>query len=206
MSLMLRLVKIFCLIATIHSHSIAFASTSAENRSNLTGQLGFNTGNVLTAVGASFGYFIEADQKLLFNFSQIEAQFLGLEADFSVMNLDWQSFHWNSFYYTAGINFMSIGIRNSSYDLINGETSELLYKTKIQRIGPHLGIGNEWQWENFYLGFEWLGVFYPIGNKTDTEFTENYPEERREQELKDIETVAKTTFPVFLSMRIGWSL
>lgn len=50
-----------------------------------------------------------------------------------------------------------------SPELFSSETRQ----RKVQDIGISISIGNEWQWENFTLGCDWIGAAYQVATLKD---------------------------------------
>lgn len=75
----------------------------------------------------------------------------------------------NSFYLEAGLATHQKHVRTLDYTYdfrANGSLGVAYYEEqKYTRsdFGVLFGIGNQWQWENFTLGCEWVGAYVPIG-------------------------------------------
>jgi hypothetical protein len=72
----------------------------------------------------------------------------------------------NSFYIDAGLsaNITEFTVKNIGYTSEKG-FYEYRQHEKWQHGGLDLAIGNQWQWEHFTLGTDWIGIYQPLTQK-----------------------------------------
>jgi hypothetical protein len=74
----------------------------------------------------------------------------------------------NSFYFELGAAAHERNVRTKDYTYdfrSDGSFGAVYYDEEDYRkqdIGLQLGLGNQWQWEHFTLGCEWVGAYVPI--------------------------------------------
>lgn len=80
-------------------------------------------------------------------------------------------FYGNSFFVTYGVGvrrFQGAINFTESKQVIFGDASQQqknkydFYKVKQQDMGVEIALGNRWQWQNFSMGFDWLGLYLPV--------------------------------------------
>ncbi len=71
------------------------------------------------------------------------------------MGLHYKEFVGNSFYWKGGLDY-----RQTEY-IENHVTDEAHIKGNSWALS--IVIGNQWQWENFTLGCDWIGFSKPFG-------------------------------------------
>lgn len=130
--------------------------------------------------GGDVGYFISPDLAIMGRYEQasLNFSFLGIDIfKYSVKSLGiyGKKFWGNSFYANLGIfhrvleskiwdsvESKPISSTNTSVAL---ESAQIVQKASQQDI--EIAIGNQWQWDNFTLGCDWIGIMLPISKKID---------------------------------------
>lgn len=125
-----------------------------------------------TAVGSSglsLGFHLDPDSIVLVEMtsgrSTLSSNVWGLDFSDAVTTVSGQSlgvhfkkFAGNSFYVRTGLDYRKIdyNYKNSPFSA----TEEMSFDG--HSIAANFQIGNQWQWENFTLGCDWVGVTVPI--------------------------------------------
>lgn len=73
----------------------------------------------------------------------------------------------NSFYYRLGVDYKKIDYE-AAFFAIFGPNSQIAFEGKSYAL--NLSIGNQWQWENFTLGCDWIGISVPFQYKFENEY------------------------------------
>lgn len=109
----------------------------------------------------------------------------------------------NSFYFRLGADYRTVDYRYTSRDIFSGSTlSE--NKFKGDSVTATILIGNQWQWENFTLGCDWIGVVLPITSRVQSESVEGpSPDSRYLEDDKD--WLLKNTMTMGLRFYLGAS-
>lgn len=131
--------------------------------------------------GGDIGYFINPDLAIMGRYEQSSFNFNFLGVDlfkYSVksMGLYGKKFWGNSFYANLGIfhrvleakMWDSVETKPSSGTTTSTslQSAQIVQKASQQDI--EIAIGNQWQWDNFTLGCDWIGFMIPISKKIDT--------------------------------------
>lgn len=129
-----------------------------------------------TSYGLTAGYFL--NRNMIF-FAEIMTGNLDSDSfldsnytSFSTINIDGRSigahfkhFVGNSFYYRAGLD-----LRFIEYKFSHSSGDQASFKGTS--LGLTFNIGNQWQWKNFTLGCDWIGLTVPMSdNYKDEQLT-----------------------------------
>lgn len=150
--------------------------TSYFNRKNKTvsfyfeGTFGNYNGRTINAA-----YFIQPDLQLMLEFSHLNPTgfwiWNGLAQAFAGyretttndgVGLYLKYFMGNSFFVRGGASH-SVVHHSRTY---NATSNESFINGEVTYIS--VGIGNDWQWENFTFGFDWYKSHYPIGSQLNS--------------------------------------
>lgn len=125
---------------------------SRENRENLNLQLSLGPGIEMGIPIFSYtiGYYLKPDAVLTARYSE-RHDYTGDTGrkGLTAIKAGYKKFAGNSFYYQPAVYF-----RNTSH------ITSAHYK--YEDVGLGLRIGNEWQWENFMLGIDWIGINHSL--------------------------------------------
>lgn len=117
--------------------------------------------------------------------------------------VNYKRFFGNSFYLKAGADYRRIGFSNlihsSSFNNIHGEI------VNNDTLVGNIAIGNQWQWETFTMGCDWIGVNPPLINLKTEANTANLTAYQK-QDIEDIwKDLGKTTSYQFMRVYLGAS-
>ncbi len=89
------------------------------------------------------------------------SSFGGFEYDINTKSIGvhWKHFTGNSFYFNTGIDF-----RKVDYDYRSTVTSTQSHFDSTSAI-ISFAIGNQWQWNSFTMGCDWIGLSLPVADK-----------------------------------------
>ncbi|HVK59926.1 MAG TPA: autotransporter domain-containing protein [Bdellovibrionales bacterium] len=152
--------------------ALAFYRPSEFNRNGKTIQLNvilFGVGPSITSTsGLQAGFFINRNMMLLLEGttgrleSSIRASSLDSSLDLrsTSFGLHFKHYLGNSFYYRIGGDYRHIEYENKfSWDDVGDKE-----KFKGRSFVANLQIGNQWQWDNFTLGCDWIGYVAPLSS------------------------------------------
>lgn len=112
--------------------------------------------------GAAFGYFHTSDDIFFLELTKGSAD-SALASWNGYFNIDtksvgvhWKHFTGNSFYLNTGLDFRSVDYEYSNS--VTATTSEF----EATSTALSFAIGNQWQWDNFTMGCDWVGVSVPL--------------------------------------------
>lgn len=118
---------------------------------------GFGINYSVPSTGFNIGYFIDKKQLVSLRYRKMAEveHFVSENGSYSdqarSIGVFHKSYFGNSFYVDGGLSHLQVDRVYRRSPELNGEYSE---------ISGHLAIGNQWQWENFTLGCDWVGVNY----------------------------------------------
>lgn len=94
----------------------------------------------------------------------------GSRTDISGLNLGihFKQHTGNSFYFKGGADYSAFDY-NYKYVSYSGTAYDEGYSFKGRKVSASVAIGNQWQWENFTLGCDWIGWSVPITYSTSDE-------------------------------------
>lgn len=136
--------------------------TSLNNRQNKKYQLSVGVGNEysIAAFTLTAGYFIDSSQVITLRYSRItqdkESEALSNELHrIRAYTLGYRKFLGNSFNIQPTLYY-----RKSSTDYVNEGAVKSVGSPNLvyDDVGVGFKIGNEWQWDNFVLGIDWIGL------------------------------------------------
>ena len=160
-----------------------------------------------TNTGISLGYFLDRN-------SLIEARYTNLDRGSTcsgsltcnssghAVGVAYKRFFGNSFYISA-----SLDQRESSYrESDDSFTPPYTYSFDGSSTLLGLVIGNQWQWQNFTLGCDWIGAGKPVATKISNEKVSGSGSSFAQQNLIDAENYqVKNTIPYVLRFYLGAS-
>jgi len=189
---------------------IVYEGTSEHNRMdkqyslNLVA-LGFGP-SVATSSGVNAGLFL--DRNNLLELEYVSGRPLTIDWGNSYDHLDSKTssfgvhlkhFAGNSFYVRGGLDY-----RMADYDYTYNYSSTDKGESKFNgdSIAATVIIGNQWQWQNFTLGCDWIGVALPITSQVKSESVVG---DKPYYFEKDKDTLLKKTATVLLRLYAGAS-
>jgi len=128
----------------------------------------------VTQSGIDVGYFIDRNMLVFgeFMLGKLDDGTFSTYADGTTGSLSikgnslgvhFKHFVSNSFYYRAGLDYRSI--KYSLRNTLSGASGDFDGRS----FAITFNIGNQWQWENFNLGCDWIGISLPISNSLSHE-------------------------------------
>jgi|GEM_PF-1644266 len=132
--------------------------------------------------GFEFSYFLDRNSHITiattdsrWTYSQSASNYDQDEFDHRSLGVHWKHFSGNSFYYKLGIDQRWSRFSTSNVRYFNNTgTVANFAKGSGESTVASIGIGNQWQWEYFTLGCDWIGWSQPI-RQTVSNLTINDP-------------------------------
>jgi hypothetical protein len=90
------------------------------------------------------------------------------------LGIHYKQFNGNSFYYRIGADYMNVEYK---YNHLTPSLFSSSYNSnfKGEVLYTNVSIGNQWQWDNFTLGCDWVGFTTPIyGRINDANISGSY--------------------------------
>jgi hypothetical protein len=158
--------------------------------------------------GAAVGYYFTPNQVISGRFGSAAGIISSM--DEKILSVDLKSFWGNSFYTRVGFSKRDYDFSWDVYPTdddgtISFETERLSAKTSS--TGLELGLGNQWQWNSFSIGADWIGVYIPLSSSgTDEVVNEgNAVEAGIFTDVDDDVKYAKTTQLAFVRFYLGFA-
>ncbi len=118
-------------------------------------------------IGATIGKYLDRNSLITLDFTKgYEAQHTSWfysKYDVSTFSIgtSYKKFVSNSFYFRAGFDYKTIDYHHTYRDIFT-DAIERENKFKGESLAASIYIGNQWQWENFTMGCDWVGYSLPV--------------------------------------------
>jgi hypothetical protein len=125
------------------------------------------------STGVSIGKFINRNQLILLDFmnGSGSGKFFWVseyEVKTNSVGAYFKHYTGNSFYYRAGLDYNRTEYKHTYRSTYNSDwNSNASFDGQSLNVG--FAIGNQWQWENFTLGCDWVGVSVPVSSQISNE-------------------------------------
>jgi len=152
--------------------------------------------------GVMGGVYLSPDTIIDGSYTTGKFEFLGFKMKSDGLAIRYKMFNGNSFYWRAGGMYRAYeydtGFEVLSDNTING-------KVKVSSFGVDFGIGNQWQWETFTQGFDWIGFYSPLAGTYTVSRPSNATDSWYESERKSAASLSKRGSLQFLRYYLGIS-
>lgn len=145
--------------------------------------------NPLASTGFMAGMYLSPDSIVDLSWTNGKFEWLGFEMKSTAIAVRYKSFNGNSFYWRAGGMFRTYEYDASYYDLSSAQTSN--GTVKISATGLDLGIGNQWQWDTFSLGCDWIGAFIAVTGSSSVSRAAGATDAWYDKEVSDAKSISK---------------
>lgn len=147
--------------AKLDEDNRVISPSSEGNRKNLTAQLSvaFLGREYIGSHPTTFslGYFLRPNDLLTLRYSIFNGKYSEAAQKLRAVTLGYRSFLSNSFNVMPSLYYRrNTASFNKTPTLFSPGNGKLIYED----VGVGIRIGNEWQWEHFTLGCDWLGANY----------------------------------------------
>jgi hypothetical protein len=182
------------------------ATDSSSNRSNKAAYVAYDAFGLtlMPVAGPRIGYFVSKDFVAEAGFATGDAKLGEFEANKKIIEVKAKKFFGNSFYVDGGIGYETwevsypVAVDSGSYD-----TRQL--SGNVQNTGVELHIGNQWQWDGFTLGCDWVGYFLSLNTSTSFNDDSGVSPEKKEAEEKDVKQTFAGNSPHITRFYVGWA-
>lgn len=194
--------------------------SSAANRLHkkvtLAAELSGMGPGLITGTGLSAGYFLNRNQVIL---AEYKGGKIGVtrrwttysngvenvaesEGSGTSVGVYFKQFFGNSFYIKPGVDVAKV-----NYEFSPKSTAFGNYRSEFEAttVGANFSIGNQWQWENFTLGCDWIGLRQAISrNFSKDSIVGNFSAQDKADFEKDKDLFTKGS-PLALRFYLGAS-
>ncbi|MBP9707339.1 MAG: hypothetical protein KBD78_06810 [Oligoflexales bacterium] len=157
--------------------------------------------------GIRAGYFVD---------SNLIAE-IGFASGSATINDDWKInktvieakaryFFGNSFYVSGGLGTESFAV---DYPVVTqldeaGLVSKQ-FSADVNSFGINTHIGNQWQWEGFMIGVDWLGYYLPLSKSSSFKADSDVSAEAKKIEEDDIKSTYESASLHLTRFYMGWA-
>ncbi len=199
----------------IHKEKEAIAEDSSAfhriNKQYEVGALLFGIGpSLLNTQGLYFAHKLDRNSSILIEATSGRGATVSLSGDnYDItgksIGAHYKRFSGNSFYWRAGIDYRTIKYSHTYQSITSYENSEF----DGQSLAANFQIGNQWQWENFTLGCDWVGLSAPLTSSVSNESVRvsgggNFSNEQK-WARDDQAVLLKDTHFNLLRFYLGWA-
>lgn len=169
--------------------------------------------SVSSTAGLQGAYYLDHDSQILVEVtggslrssSDLASSTSGSKYDVSTKSLGvhYKAFTGNSFYYRAGGDFRTTDYKYT-FTYSGGSVDSAEFKGRS--LVANFQIGNQWQWENFTLGCDWVGYVLPLTSEvSDDKVNSSTPDVERRRLNDDADTLVKNGHLTLLRFYLGAS-
>lgn len=145
--------------------------------------------------GLTAGMYLDRNSILFAEVTNNANQSTFFGSDYNIkgtsVGVHYKRFVGNSFYVRAGADYRTVDYKYKYSSFVSSN-----FDSESSFIGESLAaslvIGNQWQWENFTLGCDWIGVTAPFSSKIKEDrfggATDSYDRSRQERDKKHFVT------------------
>jgi hypothetical protein len=112
------------------------------------------------SMGINGGYFIDADKLVQIEVNRGKLGLSSFDIATESLGVNLKYFTGNSFYVKAGAAYRSVSMKNAI--CFNCAANNRVDLGAANAIAAELAVGNQWQWENFTFGCDWIGLMVPL--------------------------------------------
>lgn len=113
---------------------------------------GFNVAPFIS-VGLNGGMYLDRNNILQLEYASGLFPLIIVNFKATTVGLNWKHFYGNSFYTKLGVDHRKISLED--YDPSTSSSGEVLGIATA--LTGNIAIGNQWQWDTFTLGCDWIG-------------------------------------------------
>lgn len=191
-------------VVVMKKPKVVYEDSSEFHRMNkkfqATAQLAGFTVAPIDALGINLAAFINRDALVQLEYSQGKVGFLWTQYKATVLGLHYKRFFGNSFYVNGGVDYRNISMKTDDVFFADDNGKEI---GESESLVASVAIGNQWQWENFTLGCDWIGLGVPFA-KLDSKYDDTgFTAEERDRARNDWDDLGEATHAQFLRFYLG---
>lgn len=202
-----------------------YEDSSEANRLNKEWSLTYSllglSPNFSPSPGFSLGYHLDRNQQVIAEIRSGKGTFtrqrwessngvtqeFKTDAQINQIGVHYKRFTGNSFYFRTGLDYGTVDYKfDLSSSFFTDDRAASSFSSKAL-IGSFV-IGNQWQWENFTLGCDWVGIAAPITYQISSRVPETgstFDESAKRDFEDDKKAYVSSSSPVLLRFYLGAS-
>lgn len=155
-----------------------FRDSSEHNRMNKNFSLtymAFGVGpNRAGSIGGTASLFLNRNSSIDFEYVSGRPLYTNwfswsdYDVQTSSYGIHYKQFTGNSFYFRVGADYRTVKYRYTLRDIFTTEVTSI-NRFEGDSVTATFLIGNQWQWENFTLGCDWIGIALPVTSRISSE-------------------------------------
>lgn len=183
-----------------------FDGESEQNRVGKTfgvaAEIGLGIAPFPTA-GFLANYYIKRNHVVELAYVSGSLSVFAIDLSWSLISARYKYFIGNSFYVNSGLGYRQFVFKDK-FETLFGAADNIDAELKSTSLGVEFTIGNQWQWDNFTLGTDWIGIFVPVSSNSDDKYLVNGQEPEEAKDLNDSsESLGKTPNYELLRFYLG---
>lgn len=120
--------------------------------------MGFAVAPVVSG-GLGAGFYIDHNSLIEAQFSNGTLHYLFFDIEATTFEITYKHFFSNSFYTRVGAAYRRILLSNAWFFFSSQTIGEI---GSVDSLAADIAIGNQWQWDSFTLGCDWIGYMAPV--------------------------------------------
>lgn len=152
--------------------------------------------------GIRGGYFLNKDFSIGASYASGTALIGDLEFSKTVFEVGAKYFFGESFYLDGNLAMESF---ESVASVISTDFSRPVIEGETSSTGLSFHIGNQWQWDNFTLGCDWVGYYLSLSESVDLEAKGSVSSEEIASTTADVETNLTGNSLHLARFYLGWA-
>lgn len=168
----------------------------------LTAQIAGSAVAPVPAAGINFGMYVSRNGIAQIEYSKGTLPYFFFNLNASTLGANYKHFFGNSFYTKIGVDHRSISISDIN---LFGYTANQYGSNEAQSLVGNFAIGNQWQWENFIMGCDWIGINPHLTTLKATYDTTGMSAKDKKDLDESWDKIAKVTSTQFLRFYLGAS-
>lgn len=201
------------------SEDLSSSSMSLRSGKKIGGSFGFGVRTTSSIEGKlCFSYFLHTNSVLDINYLSLSGKIMEQDDDKYdpkyyedvytelkgyAIGVNYKRFFSNSFYGAIGLDYTKL---QGKFVIAGNNILPIDLKTNLGHyvaLKFDVRIGNQWQWENFTLGADWVGMLLPIYQKEN--FTDALDGDHLPNSMKSFKKEPKSMQLTILRSYIGWN-
>lgn len=185
-------------------------NSSAHNRMGKKSQVTAGSGLIIGLIpgaGLNYEYFLTPNSTLQLQAAQGEVDtwfFSDHTFEGTLISANYKRFEGNSFYYRVGGDYRKIKVSSNDKDFGIFASDERISGT-AESLSASIAIGNQWQFESFTIGCDWIGLTVPVINISNTFKSDNMASASYASDKKDWEDLKTQPSAQILRLYLGAS-
>ncbi len=180
--------------------------TSADERKDKSVTVALDFGfTMMPTAGIRGEYFATDDNTAVLVIGTGNVELGGFKASKTLIETRFKHFFGTSFYVDGGLG---MELWDVTYGVVKEGGSifdEASLDGTVTNIGAEVHVGNQWQWDGFTLGCDWVGYFFQVTSSFAPGKAEGLDETDRKRQEENVAELLGGSNAHLLRLYLGWS-